>query len=111
MKNFSSTPLTSMSSQLLRLRQQARRRGMSLVEILIVIAIMAMIGGGVAVFAIPKLQEARVKTAEGSARELRKSVALWQTTEGESGCPTVKHLVQSKQIDSASKLEDPWGQK
>jgi general secretion pathway protein G len=84
------------------------QRGVTLVEVLIVVAIMAMIAGGVAFAILPRMQEARVKTATQGALEIRKMVELWQT-ENDSSCPSVSQLKKDKYLDRAAASQDPWG--
>ena len=63
---------TELLNQLRTLAQARRaRRGVTLVEVLIVVAIIAMVAGGVAVFALPKYKEAQIKNAETGARIVR----------------------------------------
>lgn len=85
-------------------------RGVTLVEVLIVVAIISMVAGGVAVFALPKFKEAQIKSAETGARVIRTAVQDWQRVNNESTCPTVSQLVQEKHIDSAANTDDPWGE-
>ena len=86
-------------------------RAMTLIEIMIVVAIIAMVAGGVAVVAIPKMREAQVQQAETGARVIRSAVSQWQLAENEYGeCPTVSQLVEDKQLDSGQNTTDPWGQ-
>jgi len=96
----------------LRLSSQRRRieAGMTLVEVLIVVSIMAMIATGVTVFALPKFKEAQVSTAKTNAQVLRRAVQDWQRVNMEVSCPTMSQLVEGKHLDSASNTEDPWGQ-
>lgn len=90
--------------------KRAVQRGVTLVEILIVVAIIAMVASGVAVFALPKFKEAQKKTAETGARVIRSAIQDWQRVNNESSCPTISQLVQEKHIDSAANTDDPWGQ-
>lgn len=90
---------------------RAVARGMTLIEIMIVVAIIAMVTGGVAVIAIPRMREAQVQQAETGARVIRSAVSQWQLAENEYGeCPTVSQLVEDKQLDSGQNTTDPWGQ-
>ncbi|HEX2730815.1 MAG TPA: prepilin-type N-terminal cleavage/methylation domain-containing protein [Polyangiaceae bacterium] len=93
---------------LVRALAKARRaRGVTLVEVLIVVAIMAMLAGGVAFALIPQFQKASVKTAKENAIKLRQVVALWRTdTPGE--CPTIGRLKTDKLLDKVGG-DDPWG--
>lgn len=93
-----------------RALRRALQRGVTLVEVLIVVAIIAMVAGGVTVFALPKFREAQVKTAETGARVIRSAVQDWQRVNNEYSCPSISQLVQEKHIDSAANTDDPWGE-
>jgi general secretion pathway protein G len=93
-----------------RRRARKSQAGVTLVEVLIVVAIMAMLAGGVALFALPKFKEAQVSTAKTGAQVIRRAVQDWQRVNNESTCPTMSQLVQGKHLDSASNTDDPWGQ-
>ena len=92
-------------------RRRVRRRmaGVTLVEVMIVVAIMALLSGGVAVVVIPKLKEAQVSTAKTSAQVMRRAVQDWQRVNNEYGCPTMSQLLEGKHLDSSSNMDDPWG--
>ena len=85
----------------------ALERGTTLVEVLIVVAIIAMVAGGVAFFAFPKFKEAQKKSALTGARVIRGAAQNWQMTN--DGCPTISQLIQDKQLDKAQDTNDPWG--
>ncbi len=94
-----------------RLRQARQKsRGVTLVEVLIVVAIIAMVAGGVAVFALPKYKEAQIKQAETGARVVRTAVQQWQAANNETSCPTISQLVQEKQLDPGQSTKDSWNQ-
>jgi general secretion pathway protein G len=87
---------------------RAAARGVTLVEVLIVVAIMSLIATTVVVAVIPKFKGAQVETALASARELRNAATRWRAR-GTDQCPTVSQLVSDKEIDTAAKTDDPWG--
>ncbi len=89
---------------------RAAARGVTLIEVLIVVAILSLIAAGVTVAVLPKFRQAQVDTATTNAREIRNAVNRWRAMRGGSECPTVSQLVQDKEIDSASKTSDPWDQ-
>lgn len=96
--------------ELLESRRRSARvaqRGTTLVEVLIVVAIIAMVAGGVAFFAFPKFKEAQTKSAQTGARVIRGAAQNWQMTN--DGCPTISQLIQDKQLDKAQDTNDPWG--
>jgi len=94
----------------LRAERRRHEAGMTLVEVLIVVSIMALIATGVTVFALPKFKEAQVSTAKTNAQVLRRAVQDWQRVNMESTCPTISQLIEGKHLDSASNTDDPWGQ-
>ena len=102
--------LGSRQALLARARRLSRARGVTLFEVLIVVAILAMVAGGVAVFALPRFQDSQKKTAEAGARTIRMAVQQWQAANNETSCPTVSQLIQDKQLDTGQNTNDPWGQ-
>jgi general secretion pathway protein G len=82
----------------------------TLFEVMIVVAILAMVAGGVAVFALPKFKESQIKSAETGARVIRQAVQHWQVANSESTCPTISQLMQEKHLDPGQNTNDPWGQ-
>jgi general secretion pathway protein G len=97
-------------SMMNRLQDRRSRRGVTLVEVLIVVAIIAMVAGGVAVFALPKYKEAQIKNAETGARIVRTAIQQWQAANNETSCPTMSQLVQEKQLDPGQTTKDSWNQ-
>jgi general secretion pathway protein G len=96
--------------QISQLRRRVRARGMTLIEIMIVVAIIAMVMGAVAVVAIPKMKEAQISTCKSAVRTVRSAVQQWQLSNNDySSCPTVSQLVQDKQLDAGQATTDPWG--
>ncbi|MBW2526425.1 MAG: prepilin-type N-terminal cleavage/methylation domain-containing protein [Deltaproteobacteria bacterium] len=92
-------------------RRRGRQRCVTLVEVLIVVAIMALIAGGVSFMILPKYRQAQIDTANTTARTIRQAATMWRSLKGGAGeCPTVSVLIEEKEIDPSSTTEDPWGQ-
>ncbi len=92
-------------------RARARRalaRGVTLIEVMIVVVILGLIAGGVAVAVFPKMKEAQVKTTRTSAMELRRAAETWRSGHASDQCPTPEALKADKAIDQASKITDAW---
>jgi general secretion pathway protein G len=84
-----------------------RSRGVTLIEVMIVVVILGLIAGGVAVAVLPRLREAQIKTTQTSARELRRAAESWRGMHADQ-CPTTQLLLTDKAIDTASKTTDAW---
>lgn len=89
-------------------RTRVRARGYSLVEILVVLAIIGMLSSIVGLVAFEHLQKARIQTSYESARTLRSAISMFQMQSATSDCPTVEALVANRLVDSASKTLDAW---
>lgn len=86
----------------------ARSRGVTLIEILIVLAIVGLIAGGVAVVAVPKYAEAQKKQAQTDARTIHPAAEKYRVDHTGDQCPTVELLREKKELSQASKITDPW---
>ena len=87
--------------------RRTRRDGMTLLEIMIVIFILAMIGTGVAVAVLPQLEEARIKSTRTDAQALRSAVTLY-VADNPRQCPTVEDLVNERYLDRTKRTADAW---
>ena len=92
-----------------RVRRAAlAKRGVTLIEILIVLAIVGLIAGGVAVVAVPKYQEAQKKQAQIDARTIHPAAEKYRVDHTGEGCPTVELLRDKNELSKSSKITDPW---
>lgn len=83
-------------------------RGVTLIEVMIVVVILGLIAGGVAVAVLPRLREAQIKTTRTSAMELRRAAETWRGSHASDQCPTPQVLQADKAIDTGSKITDAW---
>jgi general secretion pathway protein G len=98
--------MRTMENRMKNLRR-ALSRGVTLIEILIVLAIVGLIAGGVAVVAVPKYQESQKNQAKIDARTIH-PVAEKYKVDHPGVCPTVEQLRAEKELSAASKITDPW---
>ena len=80
-----------------------------MVEVLIVVAIMALVASAVAIAALKYYQSAREKTADTNARAVRDAVNAWWILHDSGTCPTMADLISAGVLDAASPRKDPWG--
>ncbi|MGC4087863.1 MAG: prepilin-type N-terminal cleavage/methylation domain-containing protein [Polyangiaceae bacterium] len=85
------------------------RRGMALLEILVVVAIMALIASAVGIAVFKQHTEAKVSLARTSARTVRAAVKTWWLTHDSAVCPTMQQLVDDGTIEGDNSQRDPWG--
>jgi len=100
-------PNTTDTGLQLRRARRRRREGMTLIEIMIVVAILAMIAGGVAVALLPQLERAQIKTTATDAQGLRSAVMLY-VADNPRGCPTVEEMVSERYLDGTRRTADAW---
>ena len=92
--------------QVKRARSSTGQKGMTLVEIMVVIAIIGMVMGAVVVGAMPALEKARCKTAWAETQTVGQAIATYQT-ENNGDCPkSMDELVSGKYLSKAP--TDPW---
>lgn len=97
-----------MNRTLLKRVRRAAARGVTLIEILIVLAIVGLIAGGVAVVAVPKYQQAQKKQAHTDAITIHPVAEKYRVDHPGDQCPTVAELRAARELSATSKLTDPW---
>ena len=85
------------------------RRAVTLVEVLIVVAIIALVSASVAVAAHKFWWDAQYKHAKSNARAVRGAVKAWWVEHDPSLRPSVKELVSDQVLDKDHSNADPWG--
>lgn len=104
-------PSNPVPRSLLRaLRRKAGRaamRGMTLIEIMIVVVIMGLIASAVGIGVFNQAKKAREQTAQQEVRAIEHAVQLWQQ-DHPSGCPTVAQLQADRVLDNHTRSKDPW---
>ncbi|MCB9667484.1 MAG: prepilin-type N-terminal cleavage/methylation domain-containing protein [Myxococcales bacterium] len=81
--------------------------GMTLVEIMIVMAIIALVMAGVGFALIPQFNRAKVKQTTADIQTVRSAAILWLSDN--TGCPTIQDLVDNRFLDKDVRTVDAWG--
>jgi general secretion pathway protein G len=98
-----------MTTQPTKKQQRRRNRGMTLIEIMVVITILGLIAAAVGVAVIPKLEEAKRDTARLDIGSIQNALKLYYTKQGkypDTGTG-LKALVDTQNLDKMP--VDPWG--
>jgi prepilin-type N-terminal cleavage/methylation domain-containing protein len=93
-----------------RPKQQSCARGVTLFEVLIVVAIIALVSGSVGIAAIKYWGDAQVRTTESNARAIRGAVKAWWIDHDRAQCPGVDELITAGTLDRDSPRRDAWGE-
>ena len=84
------------------------QRGMTLIEIMIVIMIMASIATAVSLAVMKQLEKSRIKDARMGACTMRSAVQLYMADHPRQ-CPSLEDLMDGY-LDSKKRVQDPWNQ-
>ena len=93
-------------------RKRRAERGMTLIEIMVVVIIIGLVGTAVAVNVFGNLAEAKVKTAKSDLAKISEAVDTYKVLRGRF--PTTEEglglLVQEKLLkpNKEGKVKDPW---
>jgi prepilin-type N-terminal cleavage/methylation domain-containing protein len=103
MSNQHTLPLLARRSK----RASSRLQGMTLIEIMIVVVIMAMIAAGVGFAVLPQLDKAKKQNTEAALETVRAAVQLYIATNN-AECATVEQLIEDKILDKSKATTDSW---
>jgi general secretion pathway protein G len=94
-------------------RKRSAERGMTLIEIMVVVIIIGLVGTAVAVNVFGNLAEAKVRTAKSDLAKISEAVDTYKVLRGRY--PTTEEgmnvLIQEKilKANKDGKVKDPWG--
>jgi prepilin-type N-terminal cleavage/methylation domain-containing protein len=88
------------------LRRRKRHEGMTLVEIMIVMVIMALVTAAASFAILPRLREARIKATQQDAKKIASAAEMYMSEHDD--CPTVDKLVEAKILSKKNRTADAW---
>ena len=94
-------------------RQRRLQRGMTLIEIMVVVIIIGLIGTAVAVNVIGRLNEAKVQTAKSDILKIADAIDQYKMMRNDypTGEQALDVLIREKflKANKDGKIRDPWG--
>jgi general secretion pathway protein G len=89
-------------------QQRRRSRGMTLIEIMVVITILGLIAAAVGVAVIPQLNQARIDRARLDIKNIQNALKLYYTKKGNypDTATGLRGLVEIQALESIPR--DPW---
>ncbi len=83
--------------------------GFTLLEIMVVIALISLLTTGVAVGALKMLRDAEDEQAKTNAAALAAAAEAFIIGHGSEECPTPEEMQRDGVLSNRSKTKDPWG--
>jgi len=106
---YPSTPAPITQRQHARKRPARRRKareGMTLIEIMIVMVIMALIAAGAGFAIVPQLTKAKIKSTQQDSKAIAAAAEMYLAENKD--CPTVQKLVDQKILNKKNHTKDAW---
>lgn len=84
-----------------------RQQGMTLIEVMIVMVIMALMAAGAGFMILPSLKRAQIKQTGTDAKTIASAAEMYMA-EGSGDCPTIQQLVDEKILSGKKNTQDSW---
>ena len=88
---------------------RAASRGLTLVELVIVITIIGVLTAAISIGVLKAQKSANVGAAKTACSTIRQATMQWKAINPGSDCATVEQLKTEKDLDTSFSLKDPWG--
>jgi general secretion pathway protein G len=89
--------------------KRAAARGLTLVELVIVITIIGVLTAAISVGVMKAKKTADIGTAKTACSSVKSATILWRNAHPDQDCPTVDQLKKEKFLDTGFLAKDSWG--
>jgi general secretion pathway protein G len=92
-----------------RALHRAVARGLTLVELVIVITIIGVLTAAISVGVMRAKKTADIGTAKTACNSIKSATVLWKNAHPDQDCPTVEALKKERFLDNGFLPKDAWG--
>jgi general secretion pathway protein G len=89
--------------------RRAASRGLTLVELVIVITIIGVLTAAISVGVMAAKKKADIGTTNTACNSVRSATILWKNSHPGDDCPTVEQLKSEGLLERGFSSKDPWG--
>ena len=89
--------------------RRAASRGLTLVELVIVITIIGVLTAAISIGVMAAKKKADVGTTNTACNSVRSATILWKNSHPGDDCPTVDQLKSEGLLEKSFSSKDPWG--
>ncbi|MGB0678156.1 MAG: type II secretion system protein GspG [Polyangiales bacterium] len=90
------------------MRARRRLEGLTLVELMAVLVIIALVATGAGVMIFKQVEKARIKATKTDVQQVRGAAMTYLLDQPGAQCPTVDVLVKEGELDANKKTQDAW---
>jgi general secretion pathway protein G len=89
-------------------RRRTPKRGLTLVEMMVVIALIGVLTAAIAIGVLQAQKRASIGAAQTACNTIRSATIQWKAVRPGEDCPTVDQLKKEKFLDTGFNVKDPW---
>ena len=89
-------------------RRRGAVRGLTLVEMMVVIALIGVLTAAIAIGVLQAQKRASIGAAKTACNTVRDATIQWRAIHPGEDCPTVDQLKKEKILDTGFNVKDPW---
>lgn len=98
-----------MNDRTMKSLRRVASRGLTLVELVIVITIIGVLTAAIAIGVVSAQKKANMGAARTACNTIRQATLMWKASHPSEDCPTVEQLKAEKDLDTGFSSKDPWG--
>jgi general secretion pathway protein G len=93
----------------LRALRRGASRGLTLVELVIVITIIGVLTAAISIGVVAAQKRANIGAAKTACSTARSATLIWKSSHPGEDCATIDQLKQERVLDPGYSSKDPWG--